>query len=267
MDIEYIAFADDWAEVVAQDADTSVFRYVYASGKSSNIDRNGKAVYVTKTPDVMQAGDGDINRVVSIDDVTNGMAFQCVVTKAENGGYHITAEKVFNYVILREPFYKNKDGQDSDTTTGFHPGMGETSKIETGASHYLIIKVKSNMGKISVKLGSDAFTYKDQGDKYGQTAIYTDWSVTLDEKWQILVFDLDAFGEKVAMNAEGVRNIDTFIIESTGSNADSYMDIEYIAFADDWAEVAEQAEGADVNYVYASGKTTLVNADGNMVIK
>ena len=45
------------------------------------------------------------------------------------------------------------------------------------------------------------------------------------------------------------------------------MDIEYIAFADDWAEVAEQAEGADVNYVYASGKTTLVNADGNMVIK
>lgn len=198
-------------------------------------------------------------------------AFNAGTFSDADGVLHLekTADQGIECLWLREPY--------TLTATPDRLGGGDFTfngqgNIDAGTARYMMLKIKSNAASgIKIALGTTGWTYENYANPQNQGGIFQDIilnsSATQDGEWTVYVIDLDKFGDKVRVDADGNRIIDSFKIETTGNvKSGQYIDIAYVAFADDWSEVAAQETELSVfKYIYAYDKSSNIDKDGKAV--
>ncbi len=241
IEIEYIAFVDDWNEVGMVTGNATVKNVTATNGTTED-------VAVT----VPELGDGAVNKNLTAADLAVAGPYQATASN-ENGIYHFVmpGKNASQHLWIREGYYK--DAAAAAAANGVPPtGTNNIPNIEIGKAQYMVVKIKTNAANsIGFFMGSTAYTYVDAGTKYGQGNIYSSVSVKpgATEEWTIYVIPLSLYGERAQADADGNRVIDTFMLNYGANNADEYIDIEYIAFVDAWAEVSLVTGTAQVNKV------------------
>ncbi len=204
-------------------------------------------------------GDGQVNATLTGADLAVSGAYQATATNVE-GVFHFVmpGKNASQHLWMREGYYK--DAAAAAAAAGTPPtGTNNIPNVELGKAQYMIVKIKTNAANnIGFFMGTTAYTYVDAGTKYGQSNIYSAVNVKpgATEEWTTYIIPLSLFGEKAKADADGNRAIDTFMLNYGASNADEYIDIEYIAFVDSMAEVSLVTGAATVNKV--------VNASGTV---
>ena len=202
---------------------------------------------VAEAPEVSHLSASELAGPIS----TKGAAPNCEGSLDENGKLHIvgTSDKYnMQFIWLREKYFAVQADRDNNKPSNAVNAMG-TPTLDIGESKYLMIKIKTDIqSPIYINLSSTAFTYEHQAaDSLGQANIFKGVTIMKggSADWKVCVIDLDALGERVAAK-DGKRVIDTLIISTSNSELGHYIDIEYMAFAKDDAEISTIAGGDEV---------------------
>lgn len=235
----------------------------------------------------------DGNLLVALTGNGANTAFQgtaTAVTEGDNRYYRVTTTTPPNggqHIWFREP-YKN-DAITADITLGGASGVlnashnvpGFTtvtgdkmtlangavvsypnySALNVGTAKYLVMRART--GASSIRLCMSTVGYHNPTGNGGSQCTQIWFKPTADEKtnneWVTYVLDLSIIGDKAPTvkdeNGKDIRIFDTFYLEFDGKFT---TDIDYIAFVNDWADVAAVSGETTVNKLTDIGGTRVV---------
>ena len=185
----------------------------------------------------------------------------------------------------------NRVQADCDRSTSTGDLQKETS-IDIGQAKYLVIRARTNTPsqKIEIVLSTTGYNAPTAtsvtgnegkyninggelkiGDEYataeGYTMLSIPFSAANTDEWAVYVIDLSSVAAKyfVKDSETGTYVIDTFYFHITGFASTAYIDTEYVAFVENWADIdAIVEEESLVNVVSSAGAYSIVKTlDGS----
>ncbi len=181
--------------------------------------------------------------------------------------YHVTGSKTSadygQYIWLREP-YKGSSGEMAGS------GSQMSDSLNIGRSRYMLVRARTNhaltaSGNISLTVSSTAWNYTDT-QSTGASSIGTEVMLIFEEldTWTTFVIDLSILENRFAPDpTSGDYILDTFYLNFRNSSSSTYLDIEYIAFAESFELIDELVDDLYVRLVSAtSGISSLMYANG-----
>ncbi len=288
VDIEYISFVDDLTKVAALTEGDSVIKrlqtnngepydFVFCVDHSPTgelIYNNNTHVYycemcgkVAKTKTVPQSINLYLSgHVLNVDGAYQGIPCFYI----DNNGdayYRLTTNQTpspsayMQHVWAREKYNNGNSGGSYNLSPYF------TNDGYIGKAQFMVVRLRTNsetaLTKTGFNMGSAAYTYKDN-EATGQSAIYQNMKLPISaiNTWETFVIPLDLFGEKFKAAENLTRTIDTFILDTTIGDTGEYIDISFIAFADNWTEIAAISEDATVRKVLSyTDNSTMVTCE------
>ncbi len=173
---------------------------------------------------------------------------------ATDGIYRLTGlDKTAQHTWLREEYIH------PDNHTQMAGGGSKMSeKIDIDQAELMVIKLRSNAdsNRINFVMSTTGYNYDSEGVVgYGVGSVANTYTLlkTESELWYVFVFNLNALDKTFVKDAEtGTYILDTFYISVPSLATNEFVDIAYIAFADNFAEVDAIVEESDINYIMST---------------
>ncbi len=281
VDIEYIAFVDDWTEA-ASIIEEDIVMFVAADKSQSPLKPDGTAADAAAVEEFLKPDESAPEEPKPEEpdpDETPTEPVELVLLEQTK----FTGEELYNFggshyqlnASLNDGIF-HLSGQDKIGQELFIRSALDSVKacpqydgIDVGKSNWVVVKVKGNassfeMGFSTIEVNRWATVADKEAGK--QTSYGTNyWSraaMNVTEDWTVFVFDIADLISHYKLTDDKYI-IDTWIIQFTTFASNEYVDIEYIAFAEDWAGIDAVVDEATVMHVTKlDGTATLVKTDG-----
>ncbi len=293
LDIEYIAFAENWSEIADVVDEESVRLISNKNGTSAESDLSGVCAHKNADcndticdlcgEDCGFTGDGHLNsNNDSICDscgeavtevpgayVLNGQTLadrnsqvNCTETVDAEGFIRLTASNASN---LTSALYMLRD--ELDHSTG---DSKNKNHINVGAATYMVLKMRTSSTKTShtMYLSTEAASSTDPAAAAGRDGYTVITIKDIGAEWTYYVIDLAKVAPKqYKPNANGNHVIDTFWIYFDNDSVGTAVDIDYIAFAENWSEIKDLVgeETTLSNITNTTGTIANVTSSGSCV--
>ncbi len=221
--------------------------------------------YVIKTRTIP----ADVNAYLSGVELASSAAYQSKASIVQ-GAYHLDFDgRHSQHIWLREA-YLHPNG--SGTMAGGGSTMSE--KIDAGKAQYMVVRVKTNSAalvggaKFQIYLSTTGWNYDTEGvtgNGAGSVCKDMNFQVSEADTWTVFAADLTTIEKFVVPDADGNYIFDTFYFNYSGNKAEEYLELDYVAFVDNWDEAKALFTEEDTiirKVLDFSGNIELLNADG-----
>ncbi len=195
-----------------------------------------------------------VNLYIPGEDLVVGTDGTFVRTVGDEGYYYHATTKKTTETHCQDIWLREQYGNYTAPTMTFG------KLIDAGTAEYMIVRMRTSRdnaqnGAFSFNMGTTAYNNL-AAESYGKISADAVMKTTAEDTWQVFVVNLDALGEKCKADDDGNRIFDTFFLNMTNFFTGHYVDINYIAFVDNWDEVNALVSATDANVIAVNGNNT-----------
>ncbi len=150
------------------------------------------------------------------------------VEVTDDGTYKISRSKTSGDaedIWIREPY--------ANGTQGNNGGM--SCNIAIGSAKYMVVRMKSNISSMYFRIGTTEYTNLTVASQGSISSAVT--VKPQDAEWTTYVIPFSVLDDTAKLNAGGNTVIDTFTLVAAVDASDEYVEIDYIAFVDNYSEI------------------------------
>lgn len=182
--------------------------------------------------------------------------------------YHMVTPSYVNGVNGKYASFLSKAGEQATTAQIIYTrfttpdgAMGPSKPFDIGKAKYIVFKVKCSDP-------SQAFSvwFSTANSDVAKVSELASISLTIDDEWVTYVIDIQsAFSKACATDAEGNTTVMTLYFQLDNMAAGTVLDVQYVNFCDDWAEIAEIADQDNVKFARTSTDIKDVKKNGQCI--
>ena len=285
MDIAYIALCDDLSDIGSLVSETN---YEWSTGDTSCVLRNsatnvcvshpGMKVEKSATSNVYSCTlcNDEMYRETFPEGTNKYLGADYIGSRPSGATYQITDSGLINEngTLYHRFNGKGQDGQIFWTRIGGNSSGSwpaeQINPIDVGKAKYLVLKMRGNINVASAVLTIGTIngeaTYENRANMKSGDIKLPQANLKTDE-WTYFVLDFErTWSDKWVANEDG--NYDVVYLQftfyssdSAKFSTDSYVDLSYMAFCDNWADLGELTGAETVDYINATNSSIKVEAD------